>query len=182
MAKRQRPRVFTIPSGTPFTDALATGILDMHGDDPFELGQVLVLLPTRRACRSLRESFLRVREGVPLLLPKIRPIADIDEEELALYWIRTQPGFAERLIDIPPAIPTMRRQLLLSRLILEFQSHRQGHDVKGMDPAQSLALAGELSSFLDRMQTERLAFSELKKIVPDQLAAHWQQTLDFLRI
>ena len=117
MEKRRRPRVCTIPSGTPFTDALATGVLNMHGDDPFELGRVLVLLPTRRACRSLRESFLRVRQGAPLLLPRIQPIADIDEEELTLHWIRTQPGSEERLIDIPPAIPAMRRQLLLSLLL-----------------------------------------------------------------
>jgi ATP-dependent helicase/nuclease subunit B len=182
MEKRRRPRVCTVPSGVPFTDALAAGILNTHGDDPFELGRVLVLLPTRRACRSLRESFLRVRKGAPLLLPRIQPIADIDEEELALHWIRTQPGSEERLIDIPPAIPSMRRQLLLSRLILHVHAQRHDHDVKGMDPAQSVALAAELASLLDRMQTERLAFSELERVVPDQLAAHWQQTLDFLKI
>ena len=182
MAERRRPRVCTIPSGTPFTDALATGILKAHGDDPFDLGRMLVLLPTRRACRSLRESFLRVRQGAPLLLPQIQPIADVDEEELSLHWIRTQPGSEERLVDIPPAIPAMRRQLLLSRLILRLDAQRQDHGIKGMDPAQAVALATELASLLDQMQTERLAFSALEQVVPDQLAAHWQQTLDFLKI
>ena len=43
------PRVFTIPVGAPFIDALARGILKNRGGDPLELARVLVLLPTRRA-------------------------------------------------------------------------------------------------------------------------------------
>ena len=182
MARRRRPRVFTIPAGTPFTDALARGILDRYGDDPLDLGRVLVLLPTRRACRSLRESILRTRDGQPLLLPDIRPVADVDEEEISLFGIGLQHGTAERAAGVPPAIPAMRRQLLLSRLILEMDAQRHAGDAGGMDSAQAVALASELASLLDQMQTERLSFSALNQVVPDQLAAHWQQTLEFLKI
>ena len=61
----------------------------MAGGDPLLLPRMTVLLPTRRAVRSLREAFLRVapdgREaGTPLLLPRMRPIGDLDSDELSL--------------------------------------------------------------------------------------------------
>lgn len=179
---RPPPRVFTIPAGTHFTDALAHGILKRYGDDSLALERVLILLPTRRACRSLLASFLRARGGQPLLLPSIRPIADVDEEEISLYGGGLRHGSPERTLRIPPAIPAMRRQLLLSRLILELDARRRPRASDGMDHGQAVALASELANLLDQMQTERLPFSALEKVVPDQLAAHWQQTLDFLKI
>ena len=182
MDRRKRPGVCTIPAGIQFTDELATGILKSYGDDPFDLARILVLLPTRRACRTLRESFLRARDGQPLLLPDIRPIADVDEEEISVYGVGLQHGVAEQAVGMPPAIPAMRRQLLLSRLILQMDAQRHIGDANGMDPAQAVALATELANLLDQIQTERLSFSMLERVVPDQLAAHWQQTLDFLKI
>ena len=179
---RPPPRVFTIPAGTHFTDALAHGILKRYGDDSLDLERVLILLPTRRACRSLLASFLRARGGQPLLLPSIRPIADVDEEEISLYGGGLQHGSSERALKVPPAIPAMRRQLLLSRLILELDARRRPRASDGMDHGQAVALASELADLLDQMQTERLPFSALEKVVPDQLAVHWQQTLDFLKI
>ncbi len=179
---RRPPRVFTIPAGTPFTDALARGILKSHGGDPLDLDRVLVLLPTRRACRSLRDSFLRAGSGEPLLLPDIRPVADVDEEEISLFGPGPGYGIPERELEIPPAIPALRRQLLLSRLILELDAQRHLHVSDRMDHARAVALARELAGLLDRMQTERLPFSALENVVPDQLAAHWRQTLEFLKI
>ena len=55
--------VYAIPAGFSFVDELATGILDRFGTDPISLAGVTVLLPTRRACRSLREAFLRQTGG-----------------------------------------------------------------------------------------------------------------------
>ena len=57
------PRVFTIPPGLAFVDALAQGILAHWGAAPLELARVTVLLPTRRACRSLAEAFLRAADA-----------------------------------------------------------------------------------------------------------------------
>ena len=176
------PRVFTIPVGAPFIDALARGILKNRGGDPLELARVLVLLPTRRACRALHDAFLRATGGQPLLLPAIRPIADVDEEEMSARGIGPGHGISERSLGIPPAIPALRRQLLLARLILELDAQRRPRASDGMDHAQAAALASELASLLDQMQTERLPFSVLEGVVPDQLAAHWRQTLDFLKI
>ena len=50
--------------------------------DPFALADVTLYLPTRRAARAIRESFLD-QLGRPLLLPRIRTLGDIDEDDLA---------------------------------------------------------------------------------------------------
>src|SRR3546814_3858422 len=56
-------KVLTIRPGTPFLDALAAGILHEAGDDPLALADMTILLPTRRACRAIREAFLRAEIG-----------------------------------------------------------------------------------------------------------------------
>ncbi|OHC74722.1 MAG: double-strand break repair protein AddB [Rhodospirillales bacterium RIFCSPLOWO2_12_FULL_58_28] len=167
--------VYTIPAGVSFVDALAAGIVSASGKTPEELTDVEVLLPTRRACRALGEAFLRLNEGKPMLLPRMTPLGDIDEDELALTGgLDEMPGG----LDIPPAVPGLRRQLLLARLVMAFE---------GVDaaPDQACRLAAELSRFLDQAHTERLSFARLAKLVPDELkelADHWRITLKFLKI
>ena len=76
-------RVFTIPPGRSFVDALAEGLL-ARAADPLALARGTVFLPTRRACRALQEAFLRVADGRALLLPRLVPLGDLDAEELLL--------------------------------------------------------------------------------------------------
>ena len=110
--------IYTIPAGWPFVDALAAGILDEIGPDPASLADVTILLPTRRAVRSLREAFLRLSEGRPLLLPRMMPLGDIDEDELVIAGADELSGGG---LDIPPAFSGLRRQLLLARLVRHAQ-------------------------------------------------------------
>lgn len=170
----QKPAVFTIAPGIPFLDALAAGIVQQTGEAPENLSRVSVLLPTRRACRSLSEAFLRLSDGKPLLLPRMTPLGDIDEDQLAFA---SDEGFGGALaFDIPPAISTLRRQLLLSRLIMARQD-------TPTTPDQAARLAQELARLLDQVQTERLSLDGLEKLVSeDDLSGHWQQTLKFLTI
>lgn len=165
--------VFTIPPRLPFVDTLAQGILADAGGDPLALPAVTVLLPTRRACRSLRDAFLRLSDGAPLLLPRLLPLNELGEEE-ALF-----SGFAaaETLEDIPPAIAPLKRHLFLARLI-------QARPVAGRTPhlEEAIRLAAELARFLDQAQTEQVSFARLKDLVPDAYARHWQETLVFLEI
>lgn len=167
------PAVFTIPARFAFVDVLARGILAEAGDDPLALTRITVLLPTRRACRSLREAFLRLSGGTPVLLPRMMPLNDLDEED-ALF-----SGFAaaDTLEAIPPAIAPLKRQLFLARLI---QSRR----VAGRTPhlEEALQLATELARLIDQVQTEQLDFARLKTLVPDNYAEHWKETLAFLEI
>lgn len=166
-------RVHTIAPDLPFVDVLAAGILGRVGIEPAALSRVVVLLPTRRACRALREAFLRRSGGRPMLLPRMTPMGDIDDDE---------PLFAgtAQAMDLAPEMPSLRRQLLLTRLIL---AGRGGHAGGGSpSPDQAARLALELGRLLDQVQTERLSFDGLAGLVPEDYATHWRITLDFLTL
>ena len=160
--------VFNIAPHLPFLDCLAEGIALHTGDDPLALAGITVLLPTRRACRSLREAFLRRSGGQPLLLPRLMPLGDLDEEDALLS------GISAGVTRLPPPVPPLKRQLLLARLIAASDQAQQ--------PAQAARLAAELARLLDQVQTERLSFEGLAALVPAEYAEHWQITIAFLKI
>ena len=174
------PKVYTISPDRPFLATLAAGLLEMTADDPLRLPRATVLLPTRRAVRSLREAFLEVtpagREtGRALLLPRIRPIGDLDSDEMSLVDGSLDPAdFA-----VPPAIPELRRRLLLTRLVLKW-GERRGDDP--ILPGQAAALAASLARLLDRVATEGANFAKIDDLVPENLAEHWQIVRRFLQI
>ena len=58
-------RLYSIPVGVPFLDALAKGVWDAAGRDPLALPRATVPLPTQRAVRSAAEAFLRLGAGRP---------------------------------------------------------------------------------------------------------------------
>ena len=160
--------VFSIPAGESFVDALAHQLLKETADEPTKLADMLILLPTRRACRALQEGFLRATDGKPLLLPRLQPLGDDDEQEMSGDGI-----------ELPPAVPALQRRLLLTRLVLHLGGGRGGQPPS---PDQAARLADELGRLLDQVQTEELSFARLAGLVPDELAKHWQITLDFLTI
>jgi ATP-dependent helicase/nuclease subunit B len=166
MATRQ-PRLFTLPPTVPFVDTLAHVLLARVGEDRLALAAMTILLPTRRAVRALRDAFLRASDGKASLLPRMIPLGDLDAEELAL---RDASAAA-----LKPAIAPLRRQLLLTRLVLA-----SGEFAAGVE--QAAALAEALAGFLDSLQTEEIDADRLRDIVPEDLAAHWQHTLKFLTL
>jgi ATP-dependent helicase/nuclease subunit B len=165
-----RQGLYTIPSGTGFLKRLAEGLFEMADGDDFALTGMRVLLPTRRAGRELRDAFLTLSKGKPLLLPRLQPIGDVDAEEIELYL----SGYGEIGFDIPPAISAIERQFLLAPLI------QKKDPSLGLDAA--LSLATELARLIDTVHTEDLDFTGLQDIVPSTLATHWQKTLEFLEI
>ena len=161
------------PPGLPFVDALAAGLRSRLGEAPEDLASAQIFLPTRRACRALTLAFVRQAGGRPLLLPKMTPLGDIDEDDLAFEDIDGE-AFGGAGVEIPPAIPALRRQLLLARQVAR-------HLAPAPSPAQAAQLAAELARLFDQVHTERLDLGDLDKLVPDELARHWQITLGFLR-
>jgi ATP-dependent helicase/nuclease subunit B len=164
--------VYTIPSGYSFADALAQGILERTAGDQLSLTDYTILLPSRRACRTLREAFLRLSGGKAILLPMLHAIGDIDAEEIAMFQAAEED--VEASLDVPPAISRLERQLLLAKTV-QRAGLAQSFD-------QAVALAHELGNFMDEVQTERLGFEALANLVPEEFAGHWQKTLEFLKI
>jgi ATP-dependent helicase/nuclease subunit B len=167
------PALFTIPSTESFVDALAAGVLAQVGDEPAALSQVVILLPNRRSCRAMSEAFLRRADGRPLLLPRLTPLGDVDEDDLALADTDGENSAWD--LEVPPAISRLRRQLLLTNLV-----RRAPRGLSALD--QAARLASELARFLDQVHTERLSFAGLAELVDEDFAEHWRITLDFLAI
>jgi ATP-dependent helicase/nuclease subunit B len=174
--------LFHIPPRHAFVDALAQGLLDAYGADPLAFAASLVLLPNRRAVRALRDAFLRATDGRPLLLPRIRPIGDIDDDELAAAAAPALGEDASRFDDLPPAVANERREALLARLVLEEGPCLAGIEASSFSPAQALRLARELASLLDELQIAGVSLDALAGLVADDHADHWRGTLDFLGI
>src|SRR4030081_3046470 len=110
MSPADTPRVFTIPASVPFLPALVRALVAGElvpgfapAADPLSLTTATLYLPTRRACRLAREVFLDVLQADAALLPRIVPIGDIDEDEIAFSEVATGAAAAGALD--PPAEP-----------------------------------------------------------------------------
>lgn len=169
--------VYTISPGVPFVDALANGILARCSGDPLALADVTVLLPTRRACRALQDGFLRQSNGAALLLPKMVPLGDVEDEAGLSSEGGIDSGLPDAL-DLPPAISDLQRCLAIAAQILR----ADGTGPEYQTPASATELARALASLLDQVQTEGLSFDRLDTLVEKEFAAHWEITLEFLRL
>lgn len=180
LSDRRQGHVFNIPAGVSFADALARGLLRRFGGETLGLSAATLLLPTRRACRTLREAFLRAAEGRALLLPRLLPLGDLDAEDLLFADEVPLTGSAEEAA-LPPALPGLRRLLLLTRLVLRWGEARAAPG-DAFTEDQAIRLAGALARLQDQVETEGLSFDRLETLVPEDYAEHWQTTLAFLRI
>jgi len=155
---------FTLQPETRFLPSLANYVLEKY--DTTNYKKILILLPNRRSCRALRDAFLDASGGKPLLLPKIQPIGEIEDE------VFFSALGNEKIPDIQP-VNQVRRHFLLMRLIMEFQ--------RG-NAKQASELVKQLVKFMDEVNIHGLSYDGLASLAPENLAAHWQQTLDFLTI
>ena len=163
-------RVFSIPAHQRFLPRLAEGLLaQVPTDDPAALARYTLLLPTRRAARALREAFLSAAGGRALLLPRMRALPGLSVEEadeLAL----------PALLDLPPAVPPLMRQAVLSRIVLGIP-HRYGGP---LNAEQAWLLAGELATLFDEIAFEEADLDLIETATPADFAASWLARLDGL--
>ena len=155
----------SIPANVPFLETLAATWLATHADP----SRGLILLPTRRAARSLADAFLRAGNGRPMLLPRITALGALDETPLALSGA----------LSLPPAIATAPRLAGLAKLILRLPA-----DVGGAATIdQAWRLAVELAKLMDEADRAELDLTDaLQRAAEAEHATHWQITLQFLEI
>ena len=160
--------LFNIPPSVSFLDALATEWLDRAGDN-LDAARGLILLPTRRAARSLAEAFLRASGGRPLLLPRITALGALDEAPLVLAGA----------LDLPPAVEPAQRLAVLTRMILAMH----GADGAPNTADRAWTLAGELAALMDEAERAEIDLARrLPEAADPAYAAHWARTLEFLHI
>jgi hypothetical protein len=141
------PRWLNIPAHRPFLEDLAAGVLDWLGDAPPEtLSDAVILLPNRRAARAFGAALSRLSGDKPILLPQVRPLGDLEEDE---------PPFApgEIGLDLPPAIAPLTRRFEMARMIAE---DLKGEFEDSLSPLRALELADAFGGFLDSCQIEEI--------------------------
>jgi double-strand break repair protein AddB len=190
-------RLYTIPPSAPFLTTLARAIL--AGDlplpsgpkpDPLTLPFTTIYLPTRRAARALREAFLAEAKAEALLLPRIRALGDPDEE--AALILGAGSGADEDGGAGAPAIGGIKRRLALMKLVLAWARRLREDFLAAPDdflpaqwiatPAQASHLAADLARLMDLIESEEISRVEIERLTPPEMAVHWEQTVDFLRI
>ncbi len=171
--------IFSIGIDRHFADELARVVLAEHGGDPLALADTLILVPTRRSVRALREAFLRAANGKPTILPRMAPLGDVDDGE----WVigdTTGMGDTGTALTLPPSIDPAEREALLAQLVAGFTDDR-GERI-AQTAAQALKLARELASLLDELAIDGVPFEKLETLVDGNFSKHWLRTLDFLKI
>ena len=113
-AERQAPSLYSIAAHRGFADALVAGLVPRYADPHLGLARLTLLLPSRRAVRTVTEAFIRHSgeqgEGrAGLLLPRMAVVGDLDIDETLGPLLDPLGAGA----DIPPATDPMHRWLAL---------------------------------------------------------------------
>jgi len=191
--ERRGKQVFSIPAGAPFLPTLADAILSgalvpLKRGDPLALAEVTILLPTRRAVRSFREVLIERLGGQAAILPCIRPIGDVDEEDHLLSPVMESD--LDRLA-LPLSISRLARHLALTNLALQW-GRTARRELLGLAPdepllipasaADAARLSADLARLLDDLTTAGIGFDSINRLVPDDQTGYFAITLDFLKI
>lgn len=173
MAERAGINVYSIAAHRGFADALVAGLVPRYSEGDFGLARLTLLLPSRRAIRTITEAFIRhygAQEGkAGLLMPRMAVVGDLDLDE-ALGALFDPIGQGS---DIPPAADPTRRWLRLAQLARE---HGGEKAAKG---ASALRLAAQMAQAMDRLLVEEIApdrlwSDEVLNVLAD-LSHHWTE-------
>ncbi len=176
MADPQQPdkKLYSIPAHLSFLDALAAGVLAKAGDDPLKLADYNIIVPDGEMKRALQHAFITQMQGRTQVMPHITSLAGLDDEHLSLE-ISNDPLLSQALMDMPPAVSRLDRQLILAQEILKLPGMASA-------PHKAIALGGELGRFIDVAQRYDVDIADLARLVPDSFKAQWAKTADFLKI
>lgn len=166
--------LYTLDLRYPFLDSIAFYMLS-SAKEKNNLSNNIVFLPTKRACRNLSDSFLKLTKGKPVILPKLVPIGAVDADEVLF----SNNEIETESTNIKDAIPTIKRQMILAELIFKKLEMRERSEA---NLRESFELAKELAKFLDQVQNEQLNLDDINNLVPEDYADHWKDTIKFLDI
>lgn len=177
--------LFTIAPSTPFLPALAEALLDGRlvpgyapRGDPFALASATIYLPTRRAGRLFAEALLAATGQEAVLLPRIIPLGDVDEDALAFSDLASP-------LAAPVAVSPVHRRIALTALVSrwrETMARANGQEAVAAGPASIVALADELAALFDQMAMGGIDWARLDTLDLGEHDTYFDQSLDFVRI
>jgi ATP-dependent helicase/nuclease subunit B len=192
-------RVYSIAAGAPFletlVDALLSGVL--HPGPP-DLAATTIYVPTQRAAAALTRCLVNRMGATAILLPTILPLGALEGENDSLMGDQLA---CDAVFDEPilPAIGTLERRLILTRMILEWaravrhairfvddQGHRQTDPQESLlvatNPIDAFNLSGDLARLIDEFIIENVGWERLTTLCLNRFDDYWRITLDFLTI
>ncbi len=159
--------IFSVENAFPFLPGIADAWIRRAKDEGVDVSIGHIIVPTRRAARSLSSAFLQATDRRALLLPQITPLSALDDVSLF---------FADGL-RLLPAIRDTRRLALLAALV----GARRGVGDRAIPPAAAWALAKDLARLVDEATRENVTLdSRIANLVDGGLAVHWEETVRFL--
>ncbi len=197
------PHVFTIPPGAPFLETLSDALLDGRLVDgfsravgPLGLATATLYVPTRRSARALGATLASRLGTASALLPRIVPLGALDDTELLFE----EAGLGNDVSsNLPIALGPIARRMILTRLILGW-GEAVRHAIVAVEPdgqrslrseepllvatspADAWHLSGELSTLIDELVIEEVAWTRIEPLGTDDFDRYWRITLDFLDV
>jgi ATP-dependent helicase/nuclease subunit B len=170
------PRVFNIAPGGNFLEVLSKNILDgsllKNAEAKIPLSNWTILLPTRRAARQLGLILLKQSVQKAIILPRIRPIGDFDDET---------PSFDQT--EMPLGISPIGHFLTLFSLIKKWSDENSvialAQEISN-SPAQTIALTNSLLQLLNQSETEEISLEKLNDVYDADLSEHRHAILSLL--
>jgi ATP-dependent helicase/nuclease subunit B len=170
--------VYTIAPENRFLRVLARAVLAGFpiGKSVIPLSRWTILLPTRRSARALEMLLLEESGAKALLLPKIKPIGDIDENEIADQL---------PLEGIADGLSKQDHLHAILLLVMQWAQANPASEIAGdvlASGAQAFALAQSLQELVNQFETEDVDVEALKSVYTPDLAGHRQNILQLLEV
>ena len=184
--------IYSIPSHCDFLQVLVESLLDgslIKGFEPLKnpllLSTATIFVPNRRAARSLATAFMGAFDEEAVLLPDIKTLGDVGDDDFGVSPDAShfgQPG---------EEIKPLERTLLLANLVqhwvdaMEEETRRIYRDEDIIIPSSrsdAILLAQDLSILLGQITQEEIEWANVQNIVPENHAEWWKLTTTFLNI
>lgn len=175
----RKPAIYSIAAHRGFADALVAGLIPRYRDGQFGLARLTLLLPSRRAVRTVTEAFIRASgdatgavPGGGLLLPRMAVVGDLDLDE-ALGPLLDPIGAGASVL---PAVDPVYRLCRVANVVGEELAKIPGGHVPGA--AGLFRQARNITRTMDRLLVEDIAPDRLLTLdMVQDLAGHWQDAL-----
>jgi ATP-dependent helicase/nuclease subunit B len=172
--------LWTMAPENDFLDVLAKAVRNgsplLAEDTKPSLMHWTILVPTRRAARLLQDKFTELSDTPAIILPKIRPIGDIDEDVLDDSLPQT---------GVPDAISKPGEIFQLLSLVKQWAEANPQYDIAKdvlASGAQAFQLTLSLLDLVHQCETEERGFGPLPEIYGLDLAGHRTAILSLLEV